>query len=787
MKDRHPVRTYIIKKIILIIAHIIGVILLAGGIVAISSHAEFRQGIKNLNPEDYEETEEFSVTFNESLTLLFDYLDTREIFETDNKFDPDKQVFSINEGPTVDTEYTIADVIATAKKLGYYLDDEYQIVSAPDTSAISDAATSYIVNWKNYDDTESLTQPGDSYMTIDELIQEVLGKLGRYYHAYDRLVLKPTNFYYRVQYGPEVFTNNKDLNETNAVGFGKYAIAKKDVIQVESNLRSLPPDIQYLAENCIYNDGDDYIAIAAVDTTYALDDIFKQQSAEYLRRRETYFTGLLIIFIGLALVIISLFLLVVHAVRHTDDYLHDRLPHSDSSFEGRIFACALAIIVLLFVNDRVIAEIIDIYMPEYSALADKALGYVLVYSCVIVTAFSIFRSYLAQDIWTKSLTKQWYDSIDKYIDENSFSRRLAIVFFGFVFVSALMVAVAVAIFCSDNSLIERFIAIAIILVFIAGNITVLLILYKKTSQFDKISDAIKNIAGGNTGYQLNVNEFDGKERTLAEELNSLGNGLDTALSEKMRSERLKTDLITNVSHDIKTPLTSIINYIDLIKRENPSDPRIVEYLEVLDQKSQHLKNLTEDLVEASKVSSGNVTLDMHTIDFNEMVQQANGEFEEKFASRNLTIVANLPKEAMLIQADGNSLWRVLENLYNNAFKYAAENSRVYVDMIAESVGKTVMNDLPSNSDTFIGKDPATGSAGKVTFTIKNMSRNPLNISADELTERFVRGDVSRSTEGSGLGLSIAESLTRLQDGDFRIDIDGDLFKVSVRFTMMTMR
>ena len=196
----------------------------------------------------------------------------------------------------------------------------------------------------------------------------------------------------------------------------------------------------------------------------------------------------------------------------------------------------------------------------------------------------------------------------------------------------------------------------------------------------------------------------------------------------------------------------------LIKREKPSDPKICEYLNILDVKSQHLKNLTEDLVEASKASSGNISLEMGPLDFVELVQQSNGEFEEKYEERKLSIVSELPTDQMMILADGRRLWRVLENLYNNAYKYAAFGSRVYVEM------------------THKGK--------MAVFTMKNISANSLNIRPDELTERFVRGDVSRTTEGSGLGLSIATSLTKLQGGEFEILIDGDLFKAVLSFPLM---
>ena len=193
----------------------------------------------------------------------------------------------------------------------------------------------------------------------------------------------------------------------------------------------------------------------------------------------------------------------------------------------------------------------------------------------------------------------------------------------------------------------------------------------------------------------------------------------------MKSERLKTDLITNVSHDIKTPLTSIINYVDLLKRENLQDPKIQGYLDVLEAKAQRLKTLTEDVVEASKVSSGNISLEMMDVNLVEMVNQTIGEFSEKMEAKKLTIVASLPEEQAIVHVDGRRMWRVLENIFNNAAKYAMPGTRVYADLRVNE--------------------------GKVSFSLKNVSENPLNINAEELTERFIRGDVSRSTEGSGTG------------------------------------
>ena len=281
------------------------------------------------------------------------------------------------------------------------------------------------------------------------------------------------------------------------------------------------------------------------------------------------------------------------------------------------------------------------------------------------------------------------------------------------------------------------------------------IVVKSAVAKSRVKKGIKEIASGNVDYQIPLDSLTGQNRQMAEMVNNIGNGLQRAVEVGMKNERLKTDLITNVSHDIKTPLTSIINYVGLLKRENFEDPKIQGYLDVLETKAQRLKTLTEDVVEASKVSSGNITLEMMDVNLVEMINQTEGEFTEKFAAKNLIVVQNLPDGPAMIHVDGRRMWRVLENIYNNAAKYAMPGTRVYADLWLEEE--------------------------KVIFSLKNISEQPLNISADELTERFIRGDISRSTEGSGLGLSIAKSLTEMQGGVFRLYLDGDLFKATIEF------
>ena len=279
--------------------------------------------------------------------------------------------------------------------------------------------------------------------------------------------------------------------------------------------------------------------------------------------------------------------------------------------------------------------------------------------------------------------------------------------------------------------------------------------FDNITKFLNIKNTVKKIYEGDTKVRLQENEYTGVLKELCIYVNDIAGGFTNAIDKSLKSERMKTELITNVSHDIKTPLTSIINYVDLLKKEDMPNEKAKEYLDILEQKSQRLKRLTEDLIEASKASSGNIKLDMKKINVNELIKQISGEFEDKFKNKNLDLNIEIPKEDVFILADSRYLYRVMENMYTNIEKYAMENSRVYVDLLEENK--------------------------KVKIEIKNISKEKLNISANELMERFVRGESSRNTEGSGLGLSIAQSLTKLQKGEFGIYLDGDLFKVIISF------
>ena len=281
---------------------------------------------------------------------------------------------------------------------------------------------------------------------------------------------------------------------------------------------------------------------------------------------------------------------------------------------------------------------------------------------------------------------------------------------------------------------------------------------KFLKECSKIEKKIEEMKDGNNQIPLDIKEFSPSFRNIAGSINNISEGIATAVQERMKSERLKAELITNVSHDIKTPLTSIINYSDLLKNERIDNEKANEYIDILYNKSQRLKRLTEDLIEASKIQTGNVSLKEERINVVELIRQATGEFEDKFNQKGLNTIIDCKQNEIFILADSRYMYRIIENLFSNISKYALENSRVYID-------------IKINGDN-------------VRIDIKNISKDKLNISADELMQRFVRGESSRTTEGSGLGISIAQNLTILQGGKFDLVLDGDLFKVRMNFKMI---
>lgn len=383
----------------------------------------------------------------------------------------------------------------------------------------------------------------------------------------------------------------------------------------------------------------------------------------------------------------------------------------------------------LYLPSLSIAELAEIYFYGVFTLGCFFMGYV-----------SLIKRIKGRNLWKNSLLRVIVRFIYKIYDNRKKTTKTVLLLCGFFLVQGIAV------------LFRNGVTMLLVLLADVGVFYVVLngLLLK-----EKLKKGIEEIALGNMEYQIPLQGLRGENLKLAEMINGIANGFHMAVEEAMKNARLKTDLITNVSHDIKTPLTSIINYVAILKQSDIADPKIQGYLDILEAKAQRLKTLTEDVVEASKVSSGNISLEYMDVDLVEMIQQTEGEMAEKFEARNLKMIVNLPAEPAVVHVDGRRMWRVLENIFGNAAKYAMPGTRVYADLKLEE-------------DT-------------VDLSLKNVSEHQLNISADELTERFIRGDLSRSSEGSGLGLSIAQSLTTMQGGTFNLYLDGDLFRVNIRF------
>ena len=435
-----------------------------------------------------------------------------------------------------------------------------------------------------------------------------------------------------------------------------------------------------------------------------------------------------------------------------------------------------------------------------SAMAGVYIGLYYIGSIITRCKAHVFMRYTLWYYITRPV-KKFFDKLKLNVEltrENTPLLKRLIGIFAIVFLAELFtIFIAVASGFDSGSPVLIFLWLIVVKAVEFG------VIIKLVMQFDLIRRGTKEIANGNTSYEIDSQKLYPTLKSHADDINSIKDGISLAVDERMKSERMKTELITNVSHDIKTPLTSIINYVDLIKKEDIQDAKMTEYVDVLDRQSVRLKKLLEDLLEASKASTGNLDVNLEKMDVAILLNQLVGEYTEKLAGRSLSLVMDTHGfEQVYIMADGRHIWRVFDNLLNNICKYAMEGTRVYIDILSQnSQGMNVSNTAGLNADdmgdrkegTYYNQaetpeivtntdaqDEANAAATHVSIVFKNISATQLNISSDELIERFVRGDSSRNTEGSGLGLSIAQSLMKIMGGDMELEVDGDLFKATLR-------
>lgn len=526
---------------------------------------------------------------------------------------------------------------------------------------------------------------------------------------------------------------------------GSYFYYNKNDIRLDTNIKGMEDVFYDSLEK--RNGGRSSVIFVGMDTTFPYEDDYAEAKEEYEQLQPWASVALAAAVICVFGCFLSFIYLSLAAGRSRED----EAIHLNG-FDRIKTEILMAGFVAIFIGTIIVVE----RMLSLKPVRDL-IGYMIMAGCMTFVLVALFMAFYLSFVrrikksvlWSGSLLYWIGKGIGKAVQNWKPSVKILITFTGHVILTLLLAVTAL------TWSMERRVVLLIFVLYLFLCAAEVVAFLREGVQRNLIMDGIKRIAGGDLEYEIDTEVLKGDNKAMGEAINKIGEGLYHAVDASMKNERLKADLITNVSHDIKTPLTSIINYVDLLKREELENERARNFIAVLDAKSQRLKQLTEDLVEASKVSSGNITLQMERLNFVELVYQTAGEFNERFEARDLTAVTRLPKEPVIILADGRRIWRVIENLYNNVAKYAMEHTRVYV-------GMEVLEDTAF-------------------FSIKNISEQALNIDASELTERFIRGDVSRSTEGSGLGLSIAKNLTNLMGGTFDIYLDGDLFKVTVSF------
>ena len=607
----------------------------------------------------------------------------------------------------------------------------------------------------------------EAYNMLESCIYQIGDRYANYESLTEQYKEGDSNFfyYYLDLKSEKVVTNREELGQKNNINdvaksvrkMGKYVIIKSKLSEFETNIQEADAELWQSQTVYLSNvDKGEFVFMTGVDTKYPVKDSY-YKNAHFYEKYSPFVRGvsagtILAFLIFLASVV---WLVVIAGRTERDGELHlykfDRCK-TEIGAAAVIFAWFVpSLLTVLFMGAA------GIISQKTFAVRNGILSYEIffgmigfgglaVYTCnmFLVGILSLARRIKAGIAWKNSFLYSVVEFVKLLIRNARHIAKIIVLYLAYAAVHW------VAYLASGWP--SAFWSFVIFIVQTAGFV----ILVNWAVGRQKIKEGIEKISEGELDYKIDLEDIHGEQRKIAEQVNSIGSGLDAAVEKNMKSERLKTDLITNVSHDIKTPLTSIINYVNLLKQEKFDDPKLQRYIEVLEEKSQRLKTLTEDVVEASKVSSGNISLEFMNINMIELIQQTSGEFEEKFQARNLTQIMNLPEEDAIVRVDGRRMWRVLANIYNNAAKYAMEGTRIYADLQTLD--------------------------GKVIFSLKNISEQPLNISsAEELTERFIRGDLSRSTEGSGLGLSIAKTLTIMMGGTFDLYLDGDLFKVVIIF------
>ena len=548
-----------------------------------------------------------------------------------------------------------------------------------------------------------------------------------------------------------------DIHNSIKASSGMYIYYNNDKDEYKTNTKIMESTIEKLIANSGYSEASKIVLMVGLNSNLqGIDDNYKTAMFRYSSYTEGVLVKiiLIVVFAFIYLLLLGILAYTTGVTKNTENKKSYVKPSSLDYIPVELrllYLLILCVPVSFFFDffDDVYRFVLDLYVNNIIGLSILVGLVLLIINIIFAFFFFGFIRRVRTGLFIKtSLLYKLFCKVTKkaqLVFSNQKELVKAILTTGIV----ILVNVLLSVYWI------KFENILCLLILFIVDIVFIVLTYKNLTEQSKIYKTLADISDGDIAQKVNPDEvhFDNKKWAFA--VNNIGEAVNKAVESSMKNEKMKADLITNVSHDIKTPLTSIINYVDLLKKQDIDDETIRDYINVLDEKSQRLKQLTDDLVEASKISSGNVVLNMERINLKELILQATGEFVDKFEEKNLSFNGTGPEDGIYVNADSRSIYRVIENLFNNICKYALEGTRVYLDIARDN--------------------------GQAVLTIKNISANPLNISAEELTERFIRGDESRTTEGSGLGLSIAKSLTEAMGGSFELNLDGDLFKVIIKF------
>ena len=745
------------KRSLIIILHILSVLLFTAGLYVMHLYSTEGNGINWIHDQSFEDSSQFSEMVNADIRNLKRFAVLKNAFEEDGNVSNEKTVV-LAATRSGNEEYSLGDIIEMAGRFGYTMDSDTHTILTGNANAGNANNYEVRVIYKAYDPYYfEHIEPGPSQgvMEIRELCLEVLRAYSEYHSLNGIYSTDLSNFSYVMNFesdqGDDFELRNTGKTPEELKRSGKYLVVTEE-FDVETNISPQPANI--LTADGTYPlasiDGD--LVNIGIDTAYIFADRYQAASRNFVKGIQTVYHWMAAMAVGAVLALASLVLVVRGTGKGelaAKETALDKMP-----YEAMVFLLGAVSIILYYLFKLSLYSVAEPMVPRTEWVFFRKLGKgLIIYGLCVIIFRSTFRRSQNNGILHNSLMlgigQALTDRRSGSAAWNSFKSLGTI-----ALINVLGGAGIIWLYAHRMEWGNYYVAFWLALILLAAvDAFAFVLVYRRNRQQMKLMEAVQRLSTGDAGYILPEEEYTGNELEMARNLNSISDGLQRSIHEQVKAERLKADLITNVSHDIRTPLTSIINYVDLIKREEVDNEKVREYIEVLDKKSARLKNLTEDLLEASKASSGNVRMDMQRLDMVELAAQAGGEFEDKFAARKLSLELSAKTDSAPVLADGRHLWRVFENLYNNAAKYAMEGTRVYADVRQEN-------------DKYI-------------FTIKNVSQDKLNISPEELTERFVRGDISRSTEGSGLGLSIASSLTSLMGGELKIEIDGDLYKASV--------